>query len=262
MKIIKEFNEFTWDMVRAFPRVYYHSKNDIPFKFQCKKGLKPIYSPYCDNIEEFEIFDEINDARTYSHSRPWFTKEGWTPPPLKETWKGKLSFEKPTLVIQNKYSLEWNRGTFNYFPLNVLEGLFSTFKHDYQIIYIRPIGNDEHYFVDRNKLLKFEDYSFIEKHHKEVITIEDLMSQHTEMDYNTLQFAAHATSTRHISVSGGNACIAAYFGGDVIIFDSPAVKGGRGIWKTDSWLSLLGDANIHGVNNYEDLIRKSKELWK
>lgn len=261
MVTIKEFNEFTWDMVRALPRVYYHHTNDIPFKLECKKGLRSIYEPFCDNITEHKMFDERNDARTYSHSRPWFTEESWTPPPLKTTWSGRLTFDKPTVVIQNKYSLEWSRGTFNYFPVNVLDEIFKLLKHDYQIIYIRPRGNDENYFVDRNKLLKFEDYSFIEANHSEIITIEDLMTENPEMDYNTLQFAAHATSDKHISVSGGNACIASYFGGDVVIFDSPAVKGGRGIWKTNSWLSLLGDSNIYGVNNYNSLVTKIKDLW-
>ena len=67
---------------------------------------------------------------------------------------------------------------------------------------------------------------------------------------------------KHITVSGGNACLSAYFGGDVIIYDSPEGKGaGRGVWGTDSWLSKLAGANIIGMNNYKDIINKVKEIW-
>ena len=57
-----------------------------------------------------------------------------------------------------------------------------------------------------------------------------------DISYNTLQFMIEASSERHITVSGGNACIASYFGGDVMIFYSPqGIGAGRGIWKSDSW---------------------------
>jgi hypothetical protein len=71
-----------------------------------------------------------------------------------------------------------------------------------------------------------------------------------------------STSDKHITVSGGNACLSAYFGGDVFIFDSPEGKGaGRGVWKDNSWLSMLGGANIFGFNDYATLIDKVKLNW-
>ena len=65
----------------------------------------------------------------------------------------------------------------------------------------------------------------------------------------------HATSSKHISVSGGNACLASYFGGDLIIYDAGTnnSSNSRPIWKSNSWLNKLSGSNIIGVNSNEKL---------
>ena len=260
--IIKEFNEFTWDMVRALPKANYLKENDIPFKIICKPNLSHLYDSYTDDIEERDIFQDINPKSTYSHTRPDFTTKEWIPPSLKKKWSGYLSFDKPTIVIQNKFAMEWNEGVFNYFSIEFLNILFNRFKNDYQFIYIRPDGGSKNYYKDKNRILEFKDYEFINNNHSDVITIKDLMQENSSLTFNHLQFAIHSTSNIHITTSGGTACIASYFGGDVFIFDSPNGYGaGRGIWKTDSWLKLLSGASIHGFNDYHSLYEKlEKEI--
>lgn len=254
MKVIKEYNEFTWDMVRGLPKAYYHKLNNIPFVVNCKPNLSGLYY-FCDNIEEVNEFEDINPKETYQYNRPSFTLSEWTPPPLKQMYGGILLCNKPTVIIQNKYTLEWNEGIFNYFPLDTLEKIFNKFIDTHQIIYIRPDGNLNNYYYDKNKLMPFKDYELIKNKYPTVLTIYDVMEQYG-LDYNTAQFAAHATSDLHITTSGGNACVSAYFGGVVHIFDAPYPKlySGRGIWKTDSWLKELSTSKIIGHNTYESLI--------
>lgn len=262
MKEIKELHEFTWDMVRGLPYSYYCYNNNIPHKVIHKPNLSHLYIFDSENVESKE-FNEFNDMSTYSNFRPEFTLREWTPPPLKEIYGGKFDTPKPTLVIQNKYTVEWGQGIFNYFPLDVLDELFTTYKDDYTIVYIRPDGNSKGYYKDFNPIHEFLDYELIQDKHPEVISFRDLLNKFPDTEYNTLQFMVEASSERHITTSGGNACIAAYFGGDVLIYDSLDGYGaGRGIWKTDSWLKDLGGAKIYGFNNYHELINKSKELWK
>lgn len=261
MKSINEFHEFTWDMVRALPRAYYHELNNIPYKVNCKPGLSDIYY-FSSNVEEQHIFHEVNDSSTYSHSRPHFTLNEWTPPPLKGKYKGVIKFEKPTVVIQNKYTLEWNSGPFNYFPLEVLDELFKYLNKNYTIIYIRPLGNSKGYYKDQNKIQELNDYKFIADHHPYVYTLEHFLQEYPDLTYNQIQFYLEASSEKHLTVSGGSACVASYFGGDVIIFDSPNGTGaGRGIWKTDSWLKYLSGANIIGVNDYKTLLNTVENRW-
>lgn len=261
MNIIIELHEFTWDMVRGLPHSFYNYSNGIEHKVVHKPGLSSIYSFNSINVESRE-FREDNDNYTYEAVRPPFTLTGWTPPPLKKIYRGRFEHTKPVVVIQNKYTVEWSSGIYNYFSLDVLDILFGILKSRYTIVYIRPDGNSKGYYVDDNPIEEFQDYELIKAKHPEVISFKDLLANNPHLDYNTLQFMVEASSERHITTSGGNACVAAYFGGDVVIYDSPLGAGaGRGIWKTDSWLSLLSGANIYGVNNYVDLIEKVNELW-
>lgn len=261
MKEVIEFNEFTWDMVRTLPRTYYYYKNNIPYKLIHKPGLSSIYS-FVENKEEKESFNDANDPNTYNFNPPPFTKNEWSPPPLKEWYNGKITSEKPTVVIQNKYAIEWKEGIFNYFSLELLEELFDYLTPNYNIIYIRPESSFKNYYTDENQILQFSDYEMIESTYPQINTIKDFLLKYPNLDYNTVQFMIEATSEKHITTSGGNACIASYFEGDVMIFDAPEGQGaGRGIWKTDSWLKNLSGANIFGFNSYESLLDKIKERW-
>ena len=261
MKELVELHEFTWDMVRGLPNSYYYSINKLDHKVIHKPGLSSIYQFNSVN-EESSKFNELNDTSTYQYSRPGFTLNEWVPPPLKEVYRGRFTSDKPLVVVQNKYTVEWGTGVYNYFSLEVLDILFNLLKTRYSIVYIRPDGNSKGYFIDDNPIEKFLDYQFIKENHKDVILFNDLLEKYPDSDYNTLQFMIEASSERHITTSGGNACVASYFGGDVIIYDSPNGAGsGRGIWKTDSWLKLLSGANIYGVNDYVNLIDKVQKLW-
>lgn len=262
--IVEEFCEFTWDMVRGLPRTYSNYANKIPCEVRCKSGLVSLYQPFCDKVTGEKKFKENGpeEAETYQNHRPSWTNNHWLPPPLKQMWKGYLKYDKPVLVIQNKYTIEWCQGVFNYFPVDVLEQIFSLFQETHTIIYIRPRGKEKNYFKDENQILKFEDYKLIKRKFRSVITIEDFWWKLRKLDFNQRQFAIHACADRHISVSGGNACLAAYFGGDLLMFDSPEGQGaGRGVWKTDSWLKELGGARVYGFNDHSSLVAKAKAFW-
>ena len=261
MKVVEEFHEFTWDMIKSLPKAYYFQNINLPYQVKCKPGLKSVYY-FSSDVEEVERFDAINDNVSYNLEPPYYTESQWSPPPIKDHFKNKISFNKPVVVIQNKFALEWSQGVFNYFTIEVLGELFGYLKEKYDIVYIRPTGKAKDYYTDENEIKEFEDYAFIKKEHPEVYTIEDFTRMYPDMSYNTLQFMIEASSERHITVSGGNACIASYFGGDVMIFDSPqGIGAGRGIWKTDSWLKLLSGANILGFNSYKSLIKEVKNRW-
>ena len=260
-KSLFEFNEFTWDMLRTLPKAYYFKNKDKGVKIFTKPSLSSLYY-FSDAIKEKPIFSTDNDIKTYNFNQPNFTKSEWLPPPIKKDFQGHYNFKKPTLIIQNKYSLEFsNEGIFNFFSLEFLDTFFNAFKEKYQIIYIRPRPNQKNYYEDKNDIMPFEDYNLIKNNHPEVKTIYDFIED--EPDFNLLQFKLHSTAEKHLSVSGGNACLAAYFGGELVIFDSPEGKGaGRGIWKTDSWLNLLAGSKIMGFNNYNDILNYTLKKWK
>lgn len=257
---ILEFNEFTWDMVRSLPKSYYYYSNNLPFRVYHKPKLKSLYYFSKLNFSK-NFFNTNNDIDTYNYERPKFTTCKWLPPPLKQDFSGHFNFNKPTIVIQNKYTLEFSgEGVFNFFDIEFLDEFFNLFKNKYQIIYIRPKSGTDRYYEDKNDILDFKDYDLIKDKHREVLTIYDLIKD--EDDFNETQFKIHATSENHLSVSGGNACIAAYFGGELIIYDSPhGIGAGRGVWKSGSWLRLLSNSKVIGMNDYKSILNYSKENW-
>lgn len=258
---INEFNEFTWDMVRALPRAYYHHVNKIPYELNHKPSLSSLYF-FVENKNEINKFNDQNDSSTYNFERPPFTQKEWLPPPLKEIFKGKIQTKKPIVVIQNKFALEWGAGVFNYFPVQFLEKVFNYLKDKYEIVYIRPESGAKNYYTDENQILEFNDYEVIKNNHPYVTTINQLLESYPQLDYNTLQYYISAASDKHLTTSGGNACVASYFGGDVIIYDNPnGTINNRGIWKTDSWLKDLAGAKIFGFGDYESIFKLIKERW-
>jgi len=259
-KGIYEFKEFTWDMVRALPKAYYYKSKNINFSIFIKPNLESIYY-FTNKAISKDIFDIDDDNKTYEFNGPDFIKKQWLPPPLKEEFKGYLKFNKPVITIQNKYSLEFSgEGVFNFFSLEFLDKFFNEFKDKYQIIYIRPKPDQKNYYQDKNEILNFKDYELIKDKHCEVKTIYDF--EYLEENFNILQFKIHSSSDKHLSVSGGNACLAAYFGGELIIYDSPKGKGaGRGIWKTDSWLSKISNSKIKGFNSFDEILNYTRRKW-
>jgi hypothetical protein len=247
MKIIEEFHEFTWDMIRALPKCYYYHSNKIPFEVNCKPGLSSLYSAFAEKITEVKRFDAVNDTLSYNKEAPAYTLNEWKPPPLKEMYSNKIKFKKPTVVIQNKFSKEWFSGPYNYFSTDFLENVLDILtKKGYDIVYIRPTGTRKGYYVDQNEILLFDDHKMINSNFPNVYTLEKFLIKYKNFSYNQMQFALEAGSEKHLTVSGGNAC---------------GRGAGRGVWKTDSWLSKLSGAKIYGFNDYQSIIEKIREDW-
>jgi hypothetical protein len=264
MNTVQEFNEFTWDMVRGLPRAYHEKINNGAVKVRCKENLSNIYY-FADEVEEVSVLNPYNDTATYTKDGPEWINRGWTPPPLKKYYREisknvfndlGIEFSKPTVVIQNKYSREWEDKPRNFISIKGLDNIISILKDKYDIIYIRPKQDLKNYYFDDNTIYDLGDYEMIKNKHPEVVCAVDY-----NYNYNKLQFCLCSTSEKHIAVSGGNACISAYFEGSVIILDKYCLYGKRPIWSTDSWLKKLSGSKIIGTETEKDLIINIKTLW-
>ena len=297
MNIIREDTEFGLDMVRGLPRLYHCVKNNLKHQAFVKKDLMEMYKLFSDNVYEQDKWWPRNPDDLYSFERPEWTKSYWTPPPLQEMFKDKIKFDKPTLVINNKFVSELSlnatnrcleqypnldlsmdtmieKNTFvsvSHYSLPFISKLVEKFSDKYQIIYISPI-HEKGYFTDLNPDLDVPDYEYIEENHPEVYTIKQHMKDR-DITYNIAQFELEATSDKHLSLLGGNCKVSAYFGGDVIIYlgeiwkyGSPnhrdGKKGERGIFKTGSWLRHLSGANIVQLNTYKDILEYTEKNWR
>ena len=198
--------------------------------------------------------------KDFNPKRRW--GDEWTPPPLKEHYKGKIISNKPIITINNKYNPEWGpQIPFNYLSLDFIESFIKEFSDQYQIIYIRHDKKfkQEGYYDDVLGL-DLGDYKLLESY-PQVKTIYDIMET-KKIGFNLAQLEILAASKQVISVNGGSACLSAYFGEDVMIYGAKDCKStSRGIWKTDSWLKELSGANILGFLDEKKLIETAKQRW-
>ena len=261
---INAFDEFGFILWYHLPKAYDAYLTGKLRTTSSKIGSSPLFYFSKNHIESKQHNNNIFKYSTecYRHNRPEFTLNNWTPPPLKEKYlNDTFNFDKPILTIHNKNTIEWGRGIFNYFNNEVLEELLITFKDKYQIIYIRPpYDNKFNYQKDENQpYIDINDNKVLKEYN--ILSITDILETNPEYSYNLIQFMILANSDKHISPAG-DAVIPSYFGGDVLIYNCnncPSID--RGVWKTNSWLRHLSDANIYGVTDYNHLITKAKELW-
>lgn len=297
MEKVNETTEFGLDMIRGLPQAHYYAENKISHQCVVKRPLEQMYKLISDNVKITDRFGISNPAEIYEHKGPSWIKKNWSPPPLKEMFKDSVTFDKPTIVINNKFAgdltekqiksyqdkfdpdLEYdvvtkskneenrkNLVSVNSYSLTFVSEIVKRYSDKFKIIYISPIFNDS-YFKDHNVVFQVDDFEYLEKNHPEVYTIKQFLEE-TDLtdDYNIAQFMLEATSDRHLTLVGGNCKLSSYFGGDVIIYMSEfwrygTMKGDRGIFKTDSWLKQLSGANIIQMNTYKDILNYIEEKW-
>lgn len=295
MKRVIETTEFGMDMIRGLPKAYYYSKNKIPHKCIVKPTLVDLYKLVSDNVFPTNEFGINNPIDMYNYRRPSWTLSEWTPPPFKKMFKKKIktNFDKPTIVINNRFAMEMsgvdcekvlvkypnlkknmsevilnqksNQACVNHFGLKFLTKFINLFEEQFQIIYISPVYN-ETYFRDGNVVLQPNDFEYLNEQHPNVYTIKYHMEKYN-LSYNDAQFELAATSDKHLTSLGGNCKVALYFGGDVVLYNSNLwlyghSKGNRDMYKSGSWLEDLSGAKLIQKNSYKDILSYTEKNWK
>lgn len=165
----------------------------------------------------------------------------WTPPPYKEIYQGTdFGFTKPILVISNKYNSEWEHAPINYFDLDMLENMIELLKDRYQIIYNRYTVED-----DNSHVFELGDFDFIRMRFKDVVLMQDLLSEHPHWSFNQLQLRVYAECSHFISVQGGASILCSYFGGKNLIYAKKGYEICSG--EYENLYPLLSSASIFRV---------------
>ena len=206
---------------------YYLFKNGLFFdnKITTYKGMKDFYY-FID--PQYIIEKEVMRNWTPPNQRPFlvnntehvhrFNMNYWYPIPYKRQFQNtRFIYEKPLLIIQNKYNDEWKVGPVNFFSVETLDTMFSTLKDKYTIVYIRPtthrkILQDRAFSLDHNTMIEdLQDYELIERKYKNDILLFDNLLAQTSLTYNRMKLELFASCTNYISVQGGNAHMITFF---------------------------------------------------
>ena len=264
-KIICFNGEFSPEMKFVLPFAYWHYKNGTLLKTISTKNTKELYF-FSKNHEEIFGKREWNDflfdlaiPNSEDHNIK-YNYQKWESVPLKQFYKNDLiTFNKPILVIANKYNKEWEKFPVNFFDLDLLENLFKKLKNKYQVIYNRPssknIINDNSEILDLNEekliLEKFPDIIFLEKFYE--------LNKDKANNYNHFQLLVYSNCENFLSVHGGTATFASYFGGTNIIYSK---KGHEAYFKEFETIypKLSGAKCIHASTSEQLLEAVNKNF--
>lgn len=209
--------EFAPELQFVLPFAYWHFKNGTLKSTRAAKYTKELYffSPQHD-----ESFDSRTNEGNYNFEMPRilysqdYDMHKWLPVPLKEQYKNDVYvYDKPILIIANRYNMEWDGPPISYYNLEQLEYIISHLKNDFTIIYNRP--RPEHITEDNSQIYDLKEFEWLEKEYPEVLLMENLFKENKGKanNFNHLQLMVYANANHFISVHGGTAALASYFGG-------------------------------------------------
>ncbi|AUD00508.1 hypothetical protein [Spirosoma pollinicola] len=226
-KVISYHGEFDQELRYVIPFAYWHYLNGTLDKTISAKDTKEFYF-FSSNHEE--RFDKRVWLESYSHYNvPNMTHSNtysfrkWARVPYKDHFKNDLFvFDKPLLVIANKYNIEWDQDPINFLDIPTLDQIIKTYESDYQIVYNRPLPSQ--IVQDNSETLVLDEHAWLRKNHPQVVLMDDLYRQHHPSvvnNYNHLQLMVYANCNHFISMHGGTAALASCFGGTNIILSNP-----------------------------------------
>lgn len=262
-KNIQYFGEFQQELTFVLPFAYWHFLNGTLKKtFSCE-GTQVLYFFSKDHTEVPKKREWLNNSINYEfpnmgHGNS-FSYKKWARVPLKEYYLNDIFiFEKPILIIANKYNIEWGNDPINFFDIPTLDHMITRYKDKYQIIYNRPAASQ--IVSDESEILDLGDYEWIQSAHPETILMNDLFIQYSSFvsSFNHLQLLVYANCSHFVSVHGGTGTLASYFGGTNIIFSK---RGLEHIFNEfETIFPRLSGATILHAKTEEELFKYLNEL--
>ena len=256
-KIIEFQGEFDQELRYVIPFAYWHYLNGTLKKTISCKNTKDFYFFSKDHEERHEKrFWELSYTNTQmpnmTHSIS-FDYSKWVMVPFKQYYKNDIfKYSKPTLIIANKYNIEWDNAPLNFIDLKTLDQIIFKFKHKYQIIYNRPLSTQ--IVSDNSETLDLKEHQWLREQHPEVLLMDDLYrdNKHLVNNFNHLQLLVYANCDRFISAHGGTAAFASYFGGINIVLSKKGIEHDLNEFST-IFPALSGAQILHAKSEIEIL---------
>jgi len=209
--------EFAPELEFVLPFAYWHYKNGTLRSTHSAKYTKELYFFSPEHHEDFQI---RTNQGNYNFETPRilysqdYNMSKWLAVPLKEHYHNNVyAYEKPLLIIANRYNMEWDGPPVSFYSIEALDFIISNLKNDYTIVYNRP--RPENITMDNSDIYDLNEFDWLAETHPEVILMENLWKENKGKanNFNHLQLMVYANASHFISVHGGTAALASYFGG-------------------------------------------------
>jgi hypothetical protein len=179
--------------------------------------------------------------------------------------------KRPLLVVHNRFSDSVHdllpAGRVPLMSASSIEYIFEECGKSHRIVYFGDVGNDERlsgYTPDSGNdvAIDFQRNIRIQKilnRYPEVVQFNQLFSQldGSSHNYNRIQLAVHARASRFISVAGGSAVIASYFGGVNVIMTAHSIP----FEAIGGFYSRFAGTRVVAVSTDEELMERVGEEY-
>ena len=227
--------EFAPELEFVLPFAYWHHQNGT-----LKSTVSSLYSKelYFFSPDHQEKYDVRTNKGNYNFEMPRilysqdYDMRKWKPVPLKARYQNSVyKYDKPVVIVANRYNSEWGGPPISYFSIEMLDFLFTGLKAGYTVIYNRP--RPQNIAMDNSEIFDLDEFEWINNKHPEVILVEDLFRENraNAKNFNHFQLLLYANADKFISIHGGTAALASYFGGTNIILSKQGPEHHFGCFK-------------------------------
>tara|TARA_B100000902_G_scaffold387239_1_gene431033 strand:+ start:841 stop:1812 length:972 start_codon:yes stop_codon:yes gene_type:complete len=277
--------EFGIELALGLPYVYWLHENNQLEKVVTSKGMKPFYY-FCDNVEEKYDYRTIDNSAAGLDSlpNPWIYgnkhnaqlyKDDWTlwkdfmceekgcgildyrkwkvPDFTKQYKNNRFLFNKPFIVVSNRYNWEHGTKPVGYFDIKCLYEIFNYLtEKDYMVIYKRPKNTE--FPPDQNEMATLHNKEILSanvdgigeitdheltNYYEDVILFDDIVKENSDLTYNEVQLKLFANADKFIAMSGGSTLLLNLFKKPTItyLYNSSDLR-------ENFWESKNGNVNI------------------
>lgn len=259
-KVIHSYGEFGPELLFNLPYAYWHHCNGT---LKATIGCKYTSSLYFFSENHQELYSERNWRGTHDYRLPniahcdSYDFSKWKPVPLKEHYKNDvIGFDKPMLIIANRYNIEWGEPPISYLDIPTLEKIIEETKGRYTIVYNRPGAGK--IVGDNSEIQDLNEFPWIRENYPEVVMMEELYEDYKDQtrDFNHFQLMVYANCAHFISTHGGTSVLASYFGGINVILSKRGVE--HYFREYEKIYPRLSGAEIYHVKDYDSLLERVK----
>jgi hypothetical protein len=182
----------------------------------------------------------------------------WLPPPYREAFRDeRFCWDREICIVSNKisdeqFSEDSQMGPpTNFIAIELLLRLIGLLRGRYQVIYNRPRASD--IATDHQTIRELGDIEAVKRAFPDTVTIQELHARYPKLSFNELQLRLYSGCQRFVSVLGGSAYLASYFGGTNIVL---ARRG----WEVDCgayehWFDRFSGARVLAIASGRELLQ-------
>jgi hypothetical protein len=253
-KIITCYGEFGQELLFVLPFAYWHYKNGTLKATRGTKYTKELYFFSPDHKECFENraiegnYDYEMPRILYSHN---YNMKKWEAVPFKKMYRNDVYvYDKPILIIANRYNMEWDGPPISFFSIPMLSQMIEALKDRFTIIYNRPLPKN--ITTDNSEIYDLKEHEWLRREYPDVLLLEDLYDENRAnvRNFNHLQLMVYANSDHFISIHGGTATLASCFGGTNLILSKKGLEHHFGCFHT-LFPKLSGATILHAKTDDE-----------